>query len=65
MIRQAVIPDENCVFLSADYSQIELRLMAHFSQDPHMVEAFRSGQDVHAATAAKIFGVSIEDVTKD
>ena len=65
LIRQAVIPDEGCVFLSADYSQIELRLMAHFSQDPHMVEAFCSGQDVHAATAAKIFGVSIEEVTKD
>ena len=65
LIRQAVIPDDGCLFLSADYSQIELRLMAHFSQDPHMVEAFRSGQDVHAATAAKIFGVSIEDVTKD
>ena len=65
LIRQAVIPDEGCVFLSADYSQIELRLMAHFSQDPHMVEAFCSGQDVHAATAAKIFGVAIEDVTKE
>ena len=65
LIRQAVIPDEGCLFLSADYSQIELRLMAHFSQDPHMVEAFRSGQDVHAATAAKIFGISIEDVTKE
>ena len=65
LIRQAVIPDEGSLFLSADYSQIELRLMAHFSQDPHMVEAFRSGQDVHAATAAKIFGVSIEEVTKD
>ena len=65
LIRQAVISDEGCVFLSADYSQIELRLMAHFSQDPHMVEAFRSGQDVHAATAAKIFGVPIEEVTKD
>ena len=65
LIRQAVIPDEGCVFLSADYSQIELRLMAHFSQDPHMLEAFRSGQDVHAATAAKIFGVAIENVTKD
>ena len=65
LIRQAVIPDDGCLFLSADYSQIELRLMAHFSQDPHMVEAFRSGQDVHAATAAKIFGVSIEDVTKE
>ena len=65
LIRQAVIPDDGCLFLSADYSQIELRLMAHFSQDPHMVEAFRSGQDVHAATAAKIFNVSIENVTKD
>ena len=65
LIRQAVIPDDGCVFLSADYSQIELRLMAHFSQDPHMVEAFCTGQDVHAATAAKIFGVAIEDVTKE
>ena len=65
LIRQAVIPDEVCLFLSADYSQIELRLMAHFSQDPHLVEAFRSGQDVHAATAAKIFNVPIEQVTKD
>ena len=65
LIRQAVIPDDGCMFLSADYSQIELRLMAHFSQDPHLVEAFRSGQDVHAATAAKIFNVPIEEVTKD
>ena len=65
LIRQAVIPDEGCLFLSADYSQIELRLMAHFSQDPHLVEAFRSGQDIHAATAAKIFNVPIEQVTKD
>lgn len=65
LIRQAVIPDDGCMFLSADYSQIELRLMAHFSQDPHLVEAFRSGQDIHAATAAKIFNVPIEQVTKD
>ena len=65
LIRQAVIADEGCLFLSADYSQIELRLMAHFSQDPHLVQAFLSGQDVHAATAAKIFNVPIEDVTKD
>ena len=64
-IRRAVIPDEGCLFLSADYSQIELRLMAHFSQDPHMMEAFRNGQDVHAATAAKIFGVPLEQVSKD
>jgi DNA polymerase-1 len=65
LIRQAVIPDDDSLFLSADYSQIELRLMAHFSQDPHLVEAFRSGQDVHAATAAKIFNVPIDQVTKD
>ena len=65
LIRQAVIPDDGCMFLSADYSQIELRLMAHFSQDPHLVEAFRSGQDIHAATAAKIFNVPIDQVTKD
>lgn len=63
LIRQAVIPDDGCVFLSADYSQIELRLMAHFSQDPHLLSAFRQGQDVHAATAAKIFNVPIEQVT--
>ncbi|MGM9837973.1 MAG: DNA polymerase I [Paludibacteraceae bacterium] len=65
LIREAVIPDDGCVFLSADYSQIELRLLAHFSQDPHLVEAFRSGQDIHAATAAKIFGVPLDLVTKD
>lgn len=64
-IREAVIPDEGCLFLSADYSQIELRLMAHFSQDEHMLAAFRSGQDIHAATAAKIYNLPIEQVTKD
>lgn len=65
LIRQAVIPDDGCLFLSADYSQIELRLMAHFSQDPHLVQAFLSGQDIHSATAAKIFNVPIDLVTKD
>lgn len=64
-IREAVIPDDGCLFLSADYSQIELRLMAHFSQDEHMLAAFRSGQDIHAATAARIFKEPIEQVTKD
>ena len=64
-IREAVIPDEGCLFLSADYSQIELRLMAHFSQDEHMLAAFRSGQDIHAATAARIYGLPIDQVTKD
>ena len=65
LIREAVIPDEGCLFLSADYSQIELRLLAHFSGDTHLVEAFREGQDIHAATAAKIFNVPIGEVTKD
>ena len=64
-IREAVIPDEGCLFLSADYSQIELRLMAHFSQDEHMLAAFRSGQDIHAATAARIYGKPIDQITKD
>lgn len=64
-IREAVIPDPGCKFLSADYSQIELRLMAHFSQDEHLIAAFRNGQDIHAATAAKIFGIPIDQVTKD
>ena len=65
MIREAVIADEGCMFLSADYSQIELRLMAHFSQDEHMLEAFRANQDIHAATAARIFKKPIEQITKD
>ena len=64
-IREAVIPDEGCLFLSADYSQIELRLMAHFSQDEHMLAAFRSGQDIHAATAARIYNIPLDQVTKD
>lgn len=64
-IREAVIPDEGCRFLSADYSQIELRLMAHFSQDAHMLAAFRNRQDIHAATAARIYGLPIEQITKD
>jgi len=64
-IREAVIPDEGCLFLSADYSQIELRLMAHFSQDEHMLAAFRSGQDIHAATAARIYDLPIEQISKE
>ena len=64
-IRRAVIPDDGCVFVSADYSQIELRLMAHFSQDANMLEAFREGLDIHAATAARIFNVPVEQVTKE
>ena len=65
LIREAVIPDEGCMFLSADYSQIELRLLAHFSQDEHLLNAFRSGQDIHTATAAKIFNLPIEQISKD
>lgn len=65
LIREAVIPDEGCLFLSADYSQIELRLLAHMSKDEHLLQAFRSGQDIHAATAARIYKQPIESITKD
>lgn len=65
-IRKAFIPSPgNYLLLSADYSQIELRLMAHMSNDPVMLEAFEKGQDIHAATAAKIFKVPLEEVTRD
>lgn len=65
-IRKAFVPrDENYVLLSADYSQIELRLMAAFSQDESMLEAFRTGRDIHATTAAKIFKVPLDEVTTD
>ena len=64
-IRRAFIPDDGCLFFSADYSQIELRIMAHVSGDPHIIEAFLSGQDIHASTAARIFKLPIDKVTKD
>lgn len=64
-IRKAFIPDEGCLFMSVDYSQIELRIMAHLSGDENMIEAFRNGYDIHAATSAKIFGVSMDDITRD
>lgn len=64
-IRKAFIPDDGCEFFSADYSQIELRIMAHLSEDPHMIEAFNENQDIHAATAAKIYKEKIEDVTRE
>ena len=64
-VRRAFIPEPGQEFFSADYSQIELRIMAHLSQDEHLIEAFRSGYDIHAATAAKIFHKAIEDVTSD
>ena len=64
-MRKVFIPDEGCIFVSSDYSQIELRIMAHLSGDRNMVEAFNNGQDIHAATAAKIFKIPIEEVTGD
>ena len=65
-IRRAFVPDgPGRVMMSADYSQIELRIMAHLSADGHLVAAFRAGQDIHSATAAKIFGERLEDVTPD
>ncbi len=64
-IRKAFIPDEGCLFFSADYSQIELRIMAHLSEDRNMIDAFLSGHDIHAATAAKIYKVDIADVTSE
>lgn len=64
-IRKAFIPNDGQLFFSADYSQIELRIMAHLSEDEHMIEAFRSGADIHAATASNIYKVPLEEVTKD
>ena len=64
-IRKAFIPDDGCEFFSADYSQIELRIMAHLSEDKNMIDAFLSGHDIHAATAAKIYKIDINDVTAD
>ena len=64
-IRRAFIPEHGCEFFSADYSQIELRIMAHLSGDENLIEAFRSGEDIHAATAAKIYHVPLEEVTRE
>lgn len=64
-IRKAFIPDPGCQFFSADYSQIELRIMAHLSEDKNMIDAFLSGHDIHTATAAKIYKVPLEEVTSD
>lgn len=64
-IRRAFVPEPGCLFFSADYSQIELRVMAHLSGDENMIEAFREGHDIHAATAAKIYKVGMDEVTRD
>jgi DNA polymerase-1 len=64
-IRKAFVAPEGRVLLAADYSQIELRLMAHFSQDDALLDAFNHGQDVHRRTAAEVLGIALEDVTSD
>ena len=64
-IRKAFVPSEGWVFVSADYSQVELRLMAHFSGDKNMIDAFNAEKDIHSATAATLFDVNIDDVTSD
>ena len=64
-IRRCFIPELGCLFFSADYSQIELRVMAHLSNDANMIEAFREGHDIHTATAAKIYKESLDSVTRD
>ena len=62
-IRKVFVPKEGCVFLDADYSQIELRLLAHLSGDEHLIASFNSGEDFHASTASRVFGVPMDDVT--
>ena len=64
-IRKAFIPEEGCEFFSADYSQIELRIMAHLSGDTNMIEAFQEGNDIHAATAAKVYKIGLNEVTRE
>lgn len=64
-MRKVFIPEQGCLFVSSDYSQIELRIMAHLSGDKNMTEAFSKGQDIHAATAAKIYKIPLEEVTGD
>lgn len=64
-IRKAFVPEQGCLFFSCDYSQIELRVMAHLSGDENMIETFREGHDIHAATAAKIYKKAIDKVSRD
>jgi len=63
MIRKFFVPEDGCCFIDADYSQIELRIMAHLSNDPSLIEAFNSGADIHAITASKVFHVPLDEVT--
>ena len=64
-IRKAFIPEEGCEFYSADYSQIELRIMAHLSGDKNMIEAFQEGDDIHASTASKVYKIGLDEVTRE
>ena len=64
-IRKAFIPEEGCEFFSADYSQIELRIMAHLSGDKNMIDAFQEGDDIHAATASKVYKIGLDEVTRE
>ena len=64
-IRKAFVPDEGCTFFSADYSQIELRIMAHLSEDEHLISDFCEGKDIHAATASRVFHKPIDEITRD
>jgi DNA polymerase-1 len=65
MIRKVFVPKEGCVFVDADYSQIELRILAHMSEDESLIEAYNSGKDIHKITASKVFGVPLDEVTKE
>lgn len=65
LIRSAFMPSENSILVSADYSQIELRILAHVSKCENMINAFNSGEDLHSSTAAKIYGIPVDEVTKD
>lgn len=65
IIRKAFVPEEGCVLLDADYSQIELRLMAHISKDENMINAFNTGEDIHTKVASDVFDVPINEVTKE
>lgn len=63
-LRKVFVPKEGCVFVDADYSQIELRILAHMSGDANLINAYKHSKDIHAATASLVFGVPIEEVTK-
>lgn len=64
-IRKIFVPKEGCIFLDADYSQIELRILAHFSEDEHLIGAYKNGEDIHSATASKVFHVPLDQVDSD